>query len=85
MQAAPAPAPPKEDVPVKSDVPTIKDKPSDLGIKPIKDKESWLNAKKIIESRLCHAPYQAGPPGDLITTDANIAASMWWEEVIAFF
>jgi hypothetical protein len=66
-------------------VPTIKDKPSDLGIKPIKDKESWLNAKKIIESHLRRPPYWSGLSGDLITMDANIAASIWWEEVIAFF
>jgi hypothetical protein len=56
-----------------------------LGIKPIKDKESWLNAKKIIESHLRCPPYWSGPSGDLITTGANIAASVWWEEVIAFF
>jgi hypothetical protein len=31
---------------------TIKDKPSDLGIKPITDKDSWTDAKKIINSRL---------------------------------
>ena len=39
-------------VPLKSDVthqpdPSIEDKPSIIGIKPIKEKESWLNAKKI--------------------------------------
>jgi hypothetical protein len=75
-QSVPVPAPPTEDVPVKSEVPTIKNKPSDLGIKPIKDKESWLNAKKIIESRLCHPPYWSGPSGDLIMMDANIATSV---------
>jgi hypothetical protein len=26
-----------------------------------------------------------GPSEDLIMTDANIAVSIWWEEVIAFF
>jgi hypothetical protein len=31
---------------------TIKDKPSDMGIKPITDKDSWTNAKKIIDARL---------------------------------
>ncbi len=82
-QSVPAPAPPTKDVPVKSEVPTIKDKPSDLGIKPIKDKESWHNAKKIIESHLRRPPYWSGPSGDLITTDANIATSVWWDEVIA--
>jgi hypothetical protein len=80
------------DVPVsiKSDIThkpesTIKDKPSDLGIKPIKDKELWLNAKKNIESRLCRPPYWAGHSGALITTDTNMAVSVWWEEVIAYF
>jgi hypothetical protein len=84
-QSVLAPASPTKDVPVKSEVPTIKDKPPDLGIKPIKEKESWLNAKKIIESCLRRPPYWSGLSGDLITTDANIAASVWWEEVIAFF
>jgi hypothetical protein len=77
-------------VPLKSDVThkpnsTIKDKPSDFGIKPIKDKELWLKARKIIGSRLHRAPYWAGPSGAHITTDTNIAASVWWEEVIAYF
>jgi hypothetical protein len=84
-QSVPALAPPTKDVSVKSEVPTIKDKPSDFSIKPINDKESWLNANKIIESHLCHPPYWSGPSGDLITMDANIAASVWWEEVIDFF
>jgi hypothetical protein len=74
----------KSDVTHKPDS-TIKDKPSDLGIKPIKDNESWLNAKKIIESHLCCTPYWAGPSDALITTDTNIAASIWWEGVIAYF
>jgi hypothetical protein len=76
-------------VPLKSDVThkpnsTIKNKPLDLAIKHIKDKESWLNAKKIIESRLCCTPYWAGPSGALITKYTNIAASVWWEEVITY-
>ncbi len=78
------PVPLKSDVTHKPESP-IKDKPSDLGIKPIMDKESWLNAKKIIESRLRCPSYWAGPYGTLITTDTNMAASVWWEEVIAYF
>jgi hypothetical protein len=78
------PVPLKSDVTHKPDSP-IKDKPLDLGLKPIKDKESWLNAKKIIESHLCRPPYWAGPSGALITTDTTMAASVWWEEVIAYF
>ncbi len=78
------PAPLKSDVTHKLESP-IKDKPSDFGIKPIKDKESWLNVKKIIESHLCCPSYWAGPYDALITTDTNMAASVWWEEVIAYF
>jgi hypothetical protein len=63
---------------------TIKDKPSDLGIKPIKDKESWINARKVIDARLRQAPYWSGPDGKFITTPDNAAASGWWEEVLAF-
>jgi len=66
---------------------TIKDKPSDLGIKPIKDKESWINAqnRKVIDARLRRAPYWSGPKGKFITTPDNAAASGWWEEVLAFY
>jgi hypothetical protein len=64
---------------------TIKDKPSDMGIKPITDKDSWIDAKKIIDARLRRAPYWPGESKQLITTDDNAAASVWWEEVIAFY
>ena len=64
---------------------TIKDKPSDLGIKPIKDKESWITARKVIDARLRRAPYWSGPEGTFITTPDNAAASGWWEEVLAFY
>jgi len=63
----------------------IKDKPSDMGIKPITDKESWTDAKKIIDARLRRAPYWSRESKQLITTDANATASVWWEEVIAFY
>jgi hypothetical protein len=64
---------------------TIKDKPSDLGIKPIKNKASWINAKKVIDAHLHRAPYWSGPSKNLITTSENAVASGWWEEVLAFF
>jgi hypothetical protein len=56
-----------------------------MGIKPITDKASWTDAKKIIDARLRRAPYWPGDSKQLITTEANAAASVWWEEVIAFF
>jgi hypothetical protein len=64
---------------------TIKDKPPDMGIKPITDKDSWTEAKKIINARLQSAPYWPGESKEIITTDANAAASVWWEEVIAYY
>jgi hypothetical protein len=64
---------------------TIKDKPLDLGIKPITDKDSWTEAKKIIDARLRRLPYWPGESKELVTTKANAAASVWWEEVIAFY
>ena len=80
-----APPPRMEGIPVKLEVVTIKDKPSDLGIRPINNKESWVNAKKIIKLRLCCPPYWAGPSGNLITMEDIAAASGWWKEVLAFF
>jgi hypothetical protein len=56
-----------------------------MGIKPITDKESWTDAKKIINARLRRAPYWPGESRTLVTTAANAAASVWWEEVIAFY
>jgi hypothetical protein len=64
---------------------SIKDKPSNLGIKAITDKESWIDAKKIINAWLFRAPYWLGELKELVTTDANAAVSVWWEEVIAFY
>ena len=40
----PAPTP----IPVATPI-TIKDKPSNMGIKPVRDKDSWKNAKKIMD------------------------------------
>jgi len=64
---------------------TIKDKPSNMGIKNITYKESWTEAKKIIDARLRRAPYWPGESKELITTELNAAASIWWEEVIAYY
>jgi hypothetical protein len=50
-----------------------------MGIKAITDKESWTDAKKIIDARLRRAPYWPGESTALITTALNAAASVWWE------
>jgi hypothetical protein len=64
---------------------TIKDKPSDKGIKNITDKESWTEAKRIIDATLRRAPYWPGKSRALVTTNLNATASVWWEEVIAYY
>jgi hypothetical protein len=81
------PSPVVPSAPVDPALSTIKDKPLDLGIKPIKDKDSWINAKKVIviDAHLHRAPYWSGPSKNLITTSENATASGWWEEVLAFF
>ncbi len=56
-----------------------------MGIKPITDKVSWTDVKKIIMARLLRAPYWPGESKELVTTDANAAASVWWEEVITYY
>jgi len=56
-----------------------------MGIKNITDKESWTDAKKIIDARLHCAPYWPGESTALVTTALNAAASVWWEEVIAYY
>jgi len=56
-----------------------------MGIKNITYKESWTEAKKIIDARLRRAPYWPGESKELITTELNAAASIWWEEVIAYY
>jgi len=49
-----------------------------MGIKNITDKDLWTEAKKIIDARLPQAPYWPGESTELITTDANATASVWW-------
>ena len=64
---------------------TIKDKASDLGLKDITDKDSWKEAKKIIDARLHRHPYCPGPNSRLLVTSTrNAVASAWWEEVINY-
>ena len=60
-----APVPPPTTAPP---VITIKDKALDLDLKDITDKDSWTEAKKIIDARLhCH-PYCPGPDSKLLVT-----------------
>ncbi len=74
---------PSTPTPAASPVMVIKDKAADLGLKDIVDKQSWTDAKKIIDARLRLPPYCPSPDGKtLITTPANQTASSWWEEVI---
>ena len=64
----------------------IKDKVVDFGLNDIFDKQSWGDAKKIIDACLWHPPYCPSPDGKmLITTPANQTASSWWEEVIKYY
>jgi hypothetical protein len=59
---------------------TMKDKASDLGLKDVMDKDSWIEAKKIIGAHLCRPPYCPGPNSKLlITTNVNAITSAWWE------
>jgi hypothetical protein len=65
---------------------TIKDKALDLGLKDITDKDSWTEAKKIIDTRLRRHPYCPGPDSKLLeTSKSNTVASAWWEEVINYY
>ena len=65
---------------------TIKDKASDLGLKDITDRDSWTDAKKIIDARLRRHPYCPGPDSKLLVTwPSNAVASAWWEEVINYY
>jgi hypothetical protein len=64
----------------------IKNKPSDLGLKDITDKDSWIEARKIIDACLRHPPYCPSTTSKaLVTTPENQAASSWWEEVIYYY
>jgi hypothetical protein len=78
-----APIPPPTTAPP---VISIKNKALDLGLKDITDKDSWTEAKKIIDARLrCHL-YCRGPDSKLLATStSNTVASAWWEEVINYY
>ncbi len=45
---------------------SIKDKASALGIKDVTDKDSWTEAKKIIDARLRRHPYSPGPDSKIL-------------------
>jgi hypothetical protein len=64
---------------------TIKDKVLDIGLKEITYKVSWMDAKKVTDTHLCHMPFWLGPSKELVTTPINAAASAWWEEVIVYY
>ena len=59
--------------------------PSNMGIKNITNKVSWTEAKKIIDACLHRAPYWPGESRALVMTTLNAVASIWWEEVIAYY
>jgi hypothetical protein len=64
----------------------IKDNATDLGLKDITDKESWINAKKIINARLRRPPNCPSPNSKaLVTTKDNQVTSSWWEEVMNYY
>jgi hypothetical protein len=72
--------------PLSTPILTIKDKASDLGLKDITNKDSWIDTKKIIDAHLRRPPYCPGPDSKvLVTTKDNQVVSSWWEEVINFY
>ncbi len=54
--------------PLSTPLVTIKDKASDLGLKDITDKDSWIDAKKIIDACLRRPPYCPGPDSKVLVT-----------------
>jgi hypothetical protein len=80
--APPLPVPPPPAPPVTS----IKDKPSDMGLKDITDKTSWIKAKSVIDSCLRRALFWPNPTSKaLITMPKNLVASAWWEELLYYY
>jgi hypothetical protein len=63
----------------------IKDKPSNIGLKDIVNKDSWLDAKNVIGAGLCRSPYWPSPSKYLVTAVDNAPASAWQEEVIVYY
>ncbi len=64
---------------------TIKDKPSDMGLKEITNKDSWMDAKQAIDAHLRCMLLLPEPSMKLVTTPTNVAVSEWWEEVIVYY
>jgi hypothetical protein len=57
-----------------------------MGLKDITDKNSWIEAKAVIDSCLCRAPFWPNPTSKaLIMTPANMVASAWWEEPLYYY
>jgi hypothetical protein len=72
-------------LPIPSPEATIKDKPSNIGLKDIVNKDSWLDAKKVIDAQLHCSSYWPGPSKELVMTADDMLASAWWEEVIVYY
>jgi hypothetical protein len=65
---------------------SIKDKPSDMVLKDITDKALSIEAKAVIDSRLCRASFWPSPTSKaLITTPENMVASTWWKELLYYY
>jgi hypothetical protein len=64
---------------------TFKDKLLDMGLKEIINKDSLMDAKKVIATHLHCAPFWPGSSKELVTTPTNAAASAWWEEVTIYY
>jgi hypothetical protein len=57
-----------------------------MELKDITDKDSWIEAKAVIDSRLRCAPFWPSPTSKaLITMPDNVVASTWWEELLYFY
>jgi hypothetical protein len=72
LTAPPPPPPP---------IAFIKDKPSDIGLKDIVDKDSWTEAKKVVNTRPSFSILAGAYQGACQTTE-NAPASTLWEEVL---
>jgi hypothetical protein len=55
-----------------------------MGLKDIVGKDSWTEAKKVINTHLRCDPYWPGPTKELFMTTENVPASAWWEEVLVY-
>jgi hypothetical protein len=65
---------------------SIKGKPLDMDLKDIMDKDSWIEAKAGIDSRLPCAPFWPSSTSKaLVTMPDNVVASAWGEELLYFY